>query len=105
MPAIASRVLLGVDPPVEVAAWRKRERQSSLATVANALMREPSVFRFVSAVVHVLLPGSTMTLPHPPVSGSTRLGEFPAAIRSPSRFPEIASPLMNRAAVNVEATV
>src|SRR5215472_8254482 len=92
MPAIASRVFLGVAPAVEVAAWRKRERQSSSATVANALMREPSVFRFASVVVQVLLPGSKITLPQPPVSRSTRLGVFPAAIRSPSRFPQMMSP-------------
>ena len=56
-------------------------------------------------VVIELLSGSRSTLPHPPVTGSTRFGTFPAAIRSPSGLPEIASPLMNRAAVNAEATV
>src|SRR6266436_4551386 len=68
-------------------------------------MSEPSVFRFAIVVVWVRLIGSRITLPHLPVVGSTRFGTFPAAIRSPSGFPEIASPLMNRAAVNVEATV
>ena len=105
MPAIASSVFLGVAPPGGVAALRKRARQSSLATVAKAVMSEPSVFRFASVVVWVLLSGSRSTLPHLPVAGSTRFGAFPAAIRSPSGFPEIDSPLMNRAAVNAEATV
>ena len=68
-------------------------------------MSEPSVFKFASVVVWVLLSGSRSTLPHPPVTGSTRFGTFPAAIRSPSGLPEIASPLMKRAAVNAEATV
>jgi hypothetical protein len=105
MPAIASSVFFGVTPLGGVAALRKRARHSSLATVAKALMSEPSVSKFASVVVQVLLPGSTITLPQPPVSRSTRLGVFPAAIFSPSGFPEMVSPLMNRAAVNVEATV
>src|SRR6516165_3522552 len=105
MPAIASRVLFGVCPPVGVAALRNRSRQASSATVAKAAMSEPSVFRFASVAVWVLLIGSISTLPHPPVQGSTKLGTFPAAIRSPRGFPEIDSPLMNRAAVNADATV
>src|SRR6266536_3562506 len=56
-------------------------------------------------VVWVRLIGSRITFPHLPVAGSTRFGTFPAAIRSPRGFPEIDSPLMNRAAANVEATV
>ena len=68
-------------------------------------MREPSVFKFASVVVWVLLIGSRITLPHPPVSRSTKFGTFPAAIRSPRGFPEIDSPSMNRAAVKAEATV
>ena len=67
MPAIASRVFLGVAPPGGVAALRKRARQSSSATVAKAEMSEPSVFKFASVVVWVLLSGSRSTLPHPPV--------------------------------------
>jgi hypothetical protein len=105
MPTIASRVFVGVAPPIGVAALRKRARQSSSATVKKAEMSEPSVFKFASVVVWVLLSGSRITLPQAPVPGSTRFGTFPAAIRSPSGFPEIASPLMNRAAVNVEATL
>jgi hypothetical protein len=68
-------------------------------------MSEPSVFKMASVVVWVLLSGSRSTFPHPPVAVSTRLGTFPAAIRSPSGLPEIASALMNRAAVNADATV
>lgn len=68
-------------------------------------MSDPRVFRFASVVVWVLLSGSRSTLPHPSVAGSTRFGTFPAAIRSPSAFPEIDSPLMNRAAVKAEAAV
>ena len=68
-------------------------------------MSEPSVSKFAIVVVMELLSGSSSTLPHLPVTGSTRFGAFPAAIRSPSGLPEIASPLMNRAAVNAEATV
>jgi hypothetical protein len=56
-------------------------------------------------VVIELLSGSSSTLPHLPVVGSTRFGALPAAMRSPSGFPEIASPLMNCAAVNTDATV
>src|SRR5277367_6178901 len=104
MPAIASRLFFGVVPPVWVAALRKRVRQSSFATVAKAEMSEPSVFKFASVVVWVLFSGSKSTLPQPPVAGSTRLGAFPAAIRSPSGFPEFESPLMNCAPVNAEAT-
>ena len=99
MPAIASSVFFGVAPPGGVAALRKRARQSSLATVRKAAISEPSVSRFASVVVWVLLSGSTITLPHPPVVGSTRFGTLPAAMRSPSGLPEIASPSMNRAAV------
>ena len=61
--------------------------------------------KFASVVVQVLLPGSTITLPQPPVAKSTRFGTFPAAIFRPSGFPEIDPPLMNRAAVNADATV
>src|SRR5271165_441124 len=53
MPAIASRVSFGVAPPVAVAALKNRARQSSLATVAKALMSEPSVSKFASVVVQV----------------------------------------------------
>src|SRR5262245_29672311 len=105
MPAIASRVFRGVGPPGDVAALRKRVRQSPSATVKKALRSDPRVFKLARVVVWVLLYGSTSTLPQPPVTGSTRLGTFPAAIRRPSGFPEIDPPLMNRAAVNVEATV
>ena len=89
MPAIASRVFFGVAPPGGVAALRKRARQSSSATVEKAVMSEPSVSKLASVVVIELLSGSRSTLPHPPVTGSTRFGTFPAAIRSPSGLPEI----------------
>src|SRR5271157_2084840 len=105
MPAMASRVFLGVAPPVGVAALKKRARQSSLATVNDAVMSEPSVSKLAIVVVIELLRGSSSTLPHLPVAGSTRLGTFPAAILRPSGFPEIAVPLMNRALVNADATV
>src|SRR5271154_1058192 len=105
MSAIASSVFAGVAPPIGVAALRKRARQSSLATVKKAVMSEPRVFKFARVVVWVLLIGSRTTLPQVPVAGSTRFGTLPAAIRSPSGFPEIDPPLMNWAAVNAEATV
>src|SRR5262249_10450315 len=105
MPAIASRVFRGVGRPGVVAALRKRLRQASSPTVQKALRSEPSVFRFASVVVWVLLSGSRSTLPGPPVTGPTRLGVFPAAIRRPSGFPEIDPPLMNCATVNADATV
>src|ERR1700756_2162849 len=105
MPAVASRVFFGVVPPVAVAALKKRSRQASSAVVAQAATSEPRVFRVASVAVWVLLIGSNSTLPHSPVAGSTRLGTFPAAIRNPSGCPEMDSPLMNRAAVNADATV
>ena len=105
MPAIASSVVVGAVPPDGVAALKNRLRHASSATVAQAAMSEPSVSSVASVAVWVLLSGSRSTLPHLPVTGSTKLGTFPAAIRSPSGFPEIASPLMNRAAVKAEATV
>jgi hypothetical protein len=46
-----------------------------------------------------------MTDPQLPLCGFTRFGTFIAAIRSPSGFPEMDSPRMNRAAVKAEATV
>ena len=58
-------------------------------------MSEPSVSKLASVVVIELLSGLSSTLPQPPVTGSTRFGTFPAAILSPSGFPEIDSPLMN----------
>src|SRR5271165_3283219 len=105
MPAMASNVFLGVAPPVGVAALKKRARQSSLATVNDAVISEPSVSRVAIVVVMELLSGSISTLPHPPVVRSTRLGTFPAAILRPRGFPEISVPLMNRAFVNADATV
>src|SRR5271165_4759933 len=105
MPAMASNVFLGVAPPVGVAALKKRARQSSLATVNDAVISEPSVSRLAIVMVIELLSGSISTLPHLPVAGSTRLGTFPAAILRPSGFPEIAVPLMNCALVNADATV
>ena len=68
-------------------------------------MSAPSVSNFANVVVIELLSGSRSTLPHSPVAGSTKFGAFPAAIRSPSGFPEIPSPLMKRAEVNADATV
>jgi hypothetical protein len=56
-------------------------------------------------VVIELLSGSRSTSPQLPVTGSIRFGVFPAAIRNPSGFPDIDSPLRNRAAVKAEATV
>ena len=97
MPAIASSVSFGVTPLGGVAALRKRSRQSSLATVANAEMSDPSVFKLASVVFWLLLSESKSTLPQVPVSGFTKFGAFPAAIRNPSACPEIASPLMNLA--------
>ena len=105
MAAIASTVFFGVVPPIGVAALRKRSRQSLLATVAKAASKEPRVFKFASVVFCVMLIGSKSTFPQVPVTGSTRLGTFPAAIRSPNGLPEMDSPLMKRAAVNAEATV
>jgi len=101
MLAIASRVFLGFIPEEGVATLRKRVRQSSFELVAKAEIREASVFNFASVVVWVLLIGSRITLPHPPDSRSTKFGTFSAAIRSPRRFPEIVSPLINCAAVNL----
>jgi len=49
--------------------------------------------------------GSWITEPKPPVSRSTRLGMFPAAMRSPSASLLSASPCRSCAAVNAEATV
>src|SRR5271154_6275667 len=99
MPAIASSVFFGVVPPVGVEALKKRARQSSFATVKVAVMSEPSVSRLAIVVVIELLSGSSNTLPHLPVAGSTRFGELPAAIRNPRGLPEVDSPLMNLASV------
>jgi len=98
-------MVFGAAPSDGVAALRKRARQSSLLPAANAVISEPSVSRLASVVVCVLLSGSRSTLPHPPVTGSTRFGTLPAAIFNPSGLPEIASPLMNLALVNADATV
>src|SRR5271165_4548872 len=68
-------------------------------------MSEPIVSKLAIVVVMELLIGSISTLPHVPVTGSTRLGTFPAAIFNPSGLPEMPSPLMNRALVNADATV
>src|SRR5664279_4140100 len=87
MPAIASMVFLGVAPPVGVVALKKRARQSSLATVNDAVTSEPSVSRVARVVVWALLSGSRITSPHPPVARSTKFDTFPAAIRSPKRIP------------------
>ena len=59
MLAIASVLVLGAAPPGGVVALRKRPRQSSSATVKKALSSEPSVLRFASVVVWVLLAGGT----------------------------------------------
>ena len=59
-------MVFGAAPSDGVAALRKRPRQSSLP-VANAVKSEPSVSKLASVVFCVLLIGSRMTLPHPPV--------------------------------------
>ena len=105
MPAIASSVSSALAAPSGSTALKKRPRQSSSATVANAVMSEPSVSRVASVVVWVLLMGSRSTLPHPPVAGSTRFGTFPAAILVRADYRRSTSPLMNRAVVKAEATV
>ncbi len=69
------------------------------------MTRDARVLKFESVVLRVMLSPSTMTDPQLPLCRFTRFGTFIAAIRSPSGFPEIDSPLMNRAAVNAEATV
>jgi hypothetical protein len=104
MPAIAESVFDGVSPPVGVAAWKNRERQSSLA-VAAAVMSDARVLKVASVVLRLLLSGSMITLPQPPVCRFTKFGTFIAAIRRPSGFPEMAPSFINCAAVNAEATV
>jgi len=59
---------------------KNRPRQSSLVTVALAAMSDASVFREERVAVCGLLMGSSKTLPHLPVAGSTRLGALPAAM-------------------------
>ena len=71
----------------------------------NAVINEPSVLSRASVVFSVLLIGSSSTLPHVPVAGSTRFGALPAAMRRPSGLPRMAVPSMNRALVKTEATV
>jgi hypothetical protein len=58
-----------------------------------------------SVVVCELFKGSSSTLPHVPVAGSTRFGTLPAAIRSPTSLPLIAVPLRKRAFVKADTTV
>ena len=102
---MASSVSFGASPPVTVAAFRKSARHASSATVANAVISAPSVLSRASVVFSVLLIGSSSTLPQVPVTGSTRFGALPAAIRRPNALPLMAVPLMKRALVNTEATV
>ena len=51
---------------------KKRAHQSSFATVKEAAMSEPSVFRVASEVVWVMLIGSRIALPHLPVANKIR---------------------------------
>src|SRR5262245_32722751 len=102
MPAMASSVFFGAAPPGGVAALRKRLRQSSLDVALKAAISDARVFSLAKVVFWVMLMGSRITLPQPPVAGSTRLGALPAAIRKPSGLPEIDSPLMKRAATNAD---
>ena len=85
--AIASSVVFGAAPSDGVAALRKRARQSSFATVANAVMSEPSVSRFASVVVCVLLSGSRSTLPHPPVDRIDEVRYIPGGDPQSERIP------------------
>ena len=71
----------------ELRPCRSARANSSLAAVNDAVISEPRVSSFANVVVWVLFSGSRITFPHPPVTGSTRLGTFPAAILSPSGLP------------------
>src|SRR5579871_4297452 len=101
----AVRVSFGEAPVGDVAAYDRLLHASDLTSVTHPASKSASVAKFAIVGVWLLLSGSCMALPHPPVSTSTKLGTLPAAMRRPSAWPLSAAPSRNCALVQTEATV
>lgn len=96
---------VGADFPGGVEAANSLSQASACTRVMQPASKTPNVFNTAREVVCVLFSGSWITVPHPPVVRSTRLGTLPAAIFRPSACPLSVSPLRNCAPVHTDATV
>jgi hypothetical protein len=75
---------IGALPVGGVAAAKSLLHASAFTRVAQPARRSASVAKLAIVGVWLLLSGSWMAPPHPPVARSTKLGTLPAAILRPS---------------------
>src|SRR5215467_846889 len=99
------RVSVGGLPPEDIAAANRLLHAFGVTRVTQAESRSASVAKFAMVGVWLLLSGSWMASPHPPVERSTKLGTLPAAMRRPSAGPLSVEPTRNCAFVQTDATV
>jgi len=101
----AFSVLVGRPPPGGAAAANRLLQASAFTRVTQAASRSASVAKLAMVGVWLLLSGSWMAPPHPPVSTSTKLGTLPAAMRRLSGWPASVVSSRNCAFVHTDATV
>src|SRR5262245_50343984 len=98
-------VSLGMTPFGVVAASKSLLHASVVTSVTQPERTSASVAKLAIVGVCALLSGPRIASPHPPLSRSTKLGTFPAAMRRPSSCPFNVSPSRNCADVQTDATV
>ena len=84
MASAAVNVSVGALPVAGAAAVKSLPHTSAETRVAQPASTLANVAKLAIVGVWLLLSGSCITSPHPPVARSTKFGTFPAAIRSPS---------------------
>src|SRR5215472_3164719 len=99
------RVSVVALPSGNAAAANRLLHAFGVTRVTQAESRSASVAKFAMVGVWLLLSGSWITSPHPPLERSTKLGILPAAMRRPSAGPLSVAPTRNCAFVQTDATV
>src|SRR5262245_50249031 len=105
MDCAAVSVSAGASPMGPVAAADSLLHASAFTRTAQLGRRLAKLAKFAIVGVWLLLSGSWIGPPHPPVSRSTKLGTLPAAILRPSALPLSVVPSRNCALVHTDATV
>src|SRR5262250_2524396 len=96
---------LGVVPFGVVVASKNLLHASAVTCVTQPERTSANVAKLAIVGVCPLLSGPWIASPHPPLSRSTKLGTFPAAMRRPRSCPFNVSPSRNWADVQTDATV
>src|SRR5262252_3303831 len=105
MDSAAANVSVGAVPAGPAAAAYSLPHASGAARAIQPASASAKVAKFAIVGVWLLLSGSWIVPPQPPVARSTKLGTLPAAIFSCSGWPLIAVPSMNWLCVHTDATV